>query len=105
MPTFNPDAKCPQCGHDKIGVTYADHRTNECQSIYAPLGGSVDHSHRWVLTGAELEARSCTLACAGCDATRFMVVDNGEQFWEGVKAVVEVSNPQGRKNESTERGH
>lgn len=36
LPTFNPEAKCPQCGGDDISVSYLDNNAYSCQSTYAP---------------------------------------------------------------------
>lgn len=36
LPTFNPDACCPQCAHDEASTRYTDRTDVACQSIYAP---------------------------------------------------------------------
>lgn len=36
LPTYNPDATCPQCASDDIGTRYTDTWTTDCMSTYAP---------------------------------------------------------------------
>lgn len=36
LPTYNPEATCPQCAWDDISTTYLDDTEHACQTTYAP---------------------------------------------------------------------
>lgn len=36
LPTYNPDATCPQCASDDVETMYRDKTEYDCQTTYAP---------------------------------------------------------------------